>query len=71
MIDRIIKELERHNLELNKRGMKVLKENEASLSRYAENYEMSVSANLGGLCTLKFSKDGHVICTYMLYSAVR
>ena len=44
MIDRIIDELKKQNLELNEHGMKELKENETALVCFAEKYEMSVGA---------------------------
>lgn len=71
MIDRIIEEVNRQGMELNARGMKALKENEEALARYAEDYKMSVHTDMGGRCSVRFSKDGSVVSTYTFYSSVR
>lgn len=71
MIDRIIDELKKQNLELNERGMKELKENETALVCFAEKYEMSVHGDVSGRCSVQFSNDGSVVSTYTFYSAVR
>ncbi len=64
MIDRIKKEVSALGKTLTEAAVTSIKENEKSIARAAENYDMSITVSEDGACVIEFSRDSAVVTTY-------
>ena len=60
MIDRITEEVKALGKSLNEKALKSLKENEESLVKAIESYDMSIKVDEEGALVIQFSRDGSV-----------
>lgn len=70
MIDRITEEVKSLGKSLNEKALKSLKENEESMVKAIESYDMSIKVDEEGALVIQFSRDGSAVTTYTFYKAV-
>ena len=70
MIDRITDEVKALGKNLNEKALKSLEENEESMVKAIENYDMSVKIDEEGALIIQFSRDSVAVTTYTFYKAV-